>query len=156
MTKGTLRGRLETIRDLVDECLGELDPGGGFAAPQKPMGAKKEPVKDIVVQIINKVSDCDEADLIQERVLDQRDREGKILLPFFISHKYFGNEWLTSGMIEKITSNLEIKISMADASIGMKKYKKYLESQTVRKNGQPTPYRMNRNGVKRFEAIINA
>lgn len=154
----SLKEKLETVRDLINECLAEL----GSSAPTRtklPVAARAKVDNsgtDIVVQIVNKIGDCDEATTIQERVLDQRGAERRILLPFYISHKYFNNAWLTSGDVEKITSDLGVKIDIKNVSNYLVTYRRYLESNAVRKKGQSTRYRMNRSGSKRFEDIIRA
>lgn len=110
---------------------------------------------DLTLAIVNKIGECDESEEIQNKVLDQRSAEGKILLCFYISHKYFKNAWLRTGDIEKITSDLGAKIAIGNVSNKIKKeLRQYLESGAVRKQGQPTPYRLNRKGEKRFEEIL--
>lgn len=110
---------------------------------------------NLILSIVNKVGDCDESEEIQSKVLDQASMEGKILLCFFTSHKYFKNAWLTTSDIEKITSALGTKITMGNVSNKIKdELRQYLESGAVRKQGQPTPYRLNRKGAKRFEEIL--
>lgn len=109
----------------------------------------------LILAIANKISECDESEEIQSKVLDKASMEGKILLCFYISYKYFKNTWLTTGNIEKITSGLGNKIAVGNVSNKIKgELRQYLESGAVRKQGQPTPYRLNRKGVKRFEEII--
>ncbi|MGC9603154.1 MAG: hypothetical protein ABSF47_01640 [Minisyncoccia bacterium] len=112
---------------------------------------------NLILAIVNKIGECDESEEIQNKVLDQRSTEGKILLCFYISHKYFKNTWLTTGDIEKITSGLGTKIAIGNVSNKIKgELRQYLESGAVRKQGQPTPYRLNRKGVKRFEEMLRA
>jgi len=112
--------------------------------------------KDLVLSIVNKIGDCEENETIQQNILDKKSMEAKILLCFYISYKYFKNIWLTTGDIEKITSNLGTKIAAGNVSNKIKgEIRKYLEGGSVRKKGQPTPYRLNRQGVKRFEEIIH-
>lgn len=111
--------------------------------------------KDLVLSIVNKIGDCEESEVIQQNVLDKKSMEAKILLCFYISYKYFKNAWLTTGDIEKITSDLGIKIDVRNVTNKMKKIKKYLESGASRRKGQPTPYKLNRQGIKRFEEIIH-
>ena len=109
----------------------------------------------LILAMVNKIGDCSEGEEIQNKVLDKTDMEGKILLCFYISHKYFKNAWLTTGEIEKITSGLGTKITAGNASNKITGgLRKYLESGSVRKQGQPTRYRLNRKGVRRFEEII--
>jgi hypothetical protein len=157
MTNNILKEKLEGIIKLVNECLVEL----GADATPKTTTAKPAQTstngsdKDLPLKITNKISDCDEADLIQTRILDKRDREGRVLLCLYISHKYFGNTWLTTGDIEKITSELGVKIDISNVTKAVKSLRLYIESGSVRKKGQPTPLRLNRKGIKRFEEIIH-
>ncbi len=110
----------------------------------------------LILSIVNKIGECNESEEIQSRVFDKTSMEGKILLCFYISYKYFKNTWLTTSNIEKITSALGTKITAGNVSNKIKdELRKYLESGAVRKKGQPTPYRLNRKGVKRFEEIIH-
>lgn len=128
----------------------------GAAATTVDRGSTN-PSDDLVLSIINKVGDCEESANIQSQILEQKGLESKILLCFYISCKYFENAWLTSGNIEKITSGLGIKISMGNVSNKIKKeVRPYLESGSVRKNGLPTPCRINRKGIKRLEEILHA
>lgn len=112
--------------------------------------------RDLILSIVNKVGDCDESEEVQSKVLDQKSMEAKILLCFDISYKYFENAWLTTGDIEKVTSGLGTKIAVGNVSNKIKgELRQYLESGAVRKRGQPTPYRLNRKGAKRFEEILH-
>lgn len=155
MSDESLRQKLETIQMLAEECLKQL--GHKKHDVSRPEGAANTaPARDedTAVKIANKVADCDENQKIQSNVLDKRDMEGKILLCFYISYKYFGNAWLTTGDIEKITTDLGVKIDARNVTNKMKELRQFLESGAVRKKGQPTPYRLNRNGMKRFQDIL--
>ena len=116
---------------------------------------QEESVEDIALAIANKTTDCDESTDIQTKVLDGRSVDAKVLMCFYISHKYFGNAWLTSGDVQRITAELGVKIAVGNASNALKKLRTYLETGKVRKKGSPTPCRLNRSGVKRFEEILN-
>lgn len=116
----------------------------------------EEGPKNLVLSIVNKIGDCEEGEVIQQNILDKKSMEAKILLCFYISYKYFSNAWLTTGDIEKITSDLGIKIDVRNVTNKIKEIKKYLESGAARRKGQATPYRLNRQGVKCFKAIIHA
>jgi len=156
MSQDRLKEKLEAIKSLVEECLTELG-----APAKKPVQAsssvnqKEAPENDLFLQIVNKIGDCDECDAIRKQAIDKRSAEGKVLLCFYISYRYFENAWLTSGDVEKITSELGVKIDKKNASNYLTTFRQYLESGAVRKKGQPTPYRLNRKGVKRFEEIIH-
>ncbi len=132
-----------------------LEQGVSEPKMRSPQATKLAENSDIVLEITNKIGDCQENESIQKKVLDQRNPQNKIMLCFYISSKYFGNTWLTSGKIEKITSQLGVKINIAQISRSLVKLRSYLESAASRRNGQPTPYRLNRNGLKYFETILN-
>lgn len=120
-------------------------------------GANKNNVdpKNIALAIINKVGNCSESESIQTKVLDLKNVGPKVLLSFYIAYKYFDKAWLTSGDVERVTSELGIKITTGNASNKIKEMRAYLESGAVRRKGAPTPYRLNRNGANYFEGIIN-
>lgn len=157
MSQEIVKEKLKAIRALIDECLQSL--GSTSEKVSRDAAHKTEEhtlTKDITLQIVNKVGDCNESEEIQSRILDKRGARERILLCFYISHKYFSNGWLTSGDIEKITSELGVKIDKRNVTNFLKELRQYLESGAVRKKGQPTPYRLNRKGVKRFDEIIHA
>ena len=110
---------------------------------------------DLILLIVNKVGDCEESEEMQTKILDQRSAEGKILLCFYISYKYFKNIWLNTGNIEEITSNLGVKIDVRNVTNKISELRRYLESGSIRKKGQPTPYRLHRKGFKRFNEILH-
>jgi len=159
MKNKDLQQKLEQARKLIDECLAAISSTKGLNEGKKAISVQSDTVniEDIILSIVNKIGDCDESEEIQSKVLDQMNMEGKILLCFFISSKYFKNTWLTTGDIEKITSALGTKVAVGNVSNKIKAgLRQYLESGAVRKRGQPTPYRLNRKGVKRFNEIIHA
>lgn len=129
--------------------------GHRAAKAYAPAEGDGEEIENLALAIANKAKDCDEAGTIQEKVLDVRNPAAKVLLCYYISYKYFGNAWLKTGDIEYITSELGVKIAAGNASNYIKDLRASLESNGVRKRGIPTLYRLNRNGAKRFEQILN-
>jgi hypothetical protein len=152
------------IQKIVDQLEDHEKRIHTLEANTHPANKKVEPgqtsttsLDDLILPIVNKVGDCDESEEVQSKVLDQKSMEAKILLCFYISYKYFENAWLTTGDIEKVTSGLGTKIAVGNVSNKIKgELRQYLESGAVRKRGQPTPYRLNRKGAKRFEEILHA
>lgn len=155
MENNKLKDKLKTIVSLAQECLAELGENNVVVSVKTNTESKKETNTGLLLKIVNKISDCDEADAIKNKVLDKSKVEGKILLCFYISNKYFNNEWLITSDIESITSELDVKIDGRNVSNYFKILRPYLESGAERKRGQSTPYRINRKGTKRFEEIIN-
>lgn len=138
-------------RIIALEKVKQVRPDFGVV-PENPKGKLTE--EFLALNIINKVGDCKESEQIKSKVLDTRSQEAKLLLCLYISYKYFSNQWLNSGDMEKITSELGIKIDVRNITNKLKEIRQYLESGSTRKNGQPTPYRLNRKGVNRFEEIL--
>lgn len=112
--------------------------------------------QDFIMAIVNKIKNCEESDKIETQALDKDNQEGRILLPYYISYKYFSNQSLTTVDIEKITGELGVKIKAPNVANKIKEsLLKYLASASPRKKGKPTLYKLNRRGVKRFEEILN-
>lgn len=123
-------------------------------------GRRKPPLskpsgQDFIMNIVNKIKNCEKSDKIETQVLDKNDQEGRILLPYYISYKYFLNRCLTTVDIEKITGELGVKIKAPNVANKIKEsLLRYLDSDSPRKRGKPTPYKLNRKGVKHFEEIL--
>jgi len=162
MKNKNLHEKLEQIKILIDECLAEVgskNPNiseSGLVKEKKTISTQVDTINSggLILSIVNKVGNCEESEEIQSKVLDKKSMEAKILLCFYISYKYFKNQWLNSGDIEKITSELGIKITTGNVSNKIKDLRQYFESGTTRKQGQPTPYRLNRKGSKHFEETL--
>lgn len=106
--------------------------------------------------IANTTRSCEEAELIEERVLDKPTLENKVLLPLFVVHKYAGEHLLlTSGDVNKITKQLGIPVDQGAASRCLGK-SGLVMGDSVRKKGRAVGYKLNRRGVKHFEALFSA
>ena len=113
MDNQNLFTKLNEIKKLAEECLVSLP---GVNTPKHKQVIKKENNKnnvasDYILSIVNKIKDCNESDKIEEEILDKTPLPGRILLPFYICYKYFPEQKLTTGDIEKITSGLKIGTS---------------------------------------------
>ena len=108
--------------------------------------------------IVNMVHDCDETDAISEKILDSHGILNRVLLPLYIIHKYFDDEWeLTSGDISKITNDLKVKVSTPHASTRLSgEGKKYLAADSVGRKGVPVRYKLNRKGIQYMENLLAA
>lgn len=163
MNEDKLRNFVRNIELLLEELKSELSIEKSEhvelekninSSDKKYTGTKNS--SDFILLIVNKIGDCEESEQLKSKILDVRNQEAKLLLCFFISYKYFSNQWLNSGDIEKITSELGVKIDKRNITNKLKEIRQYLESGATRKKGQATPYRLNRKGVTRFGEILNA
>lgn len=108
-------------------------------------------------KIVNFVKNCDEAEAIERQILDKTSQVDRTLLPLYIVYKYLNNEFaLTSGDINKITTELGIPIATPNASktLSGTAYR-YVIGDHVRIKGQPVRYRLSRRGVQYLKSVIS-
>ena len=110
---------------------------------------------DIILDISNKIDNCEESGIALDSILKSRDNKQKILLCYYMSYKYFSNQWLSSSDIEAITIQLRTKIDKRNIPRTLKILRQYLESSMARKKGAKIAYRLNRRGAQYFEEILN-
>lgn len=156
MNNEMLRQRLLSIKQMVNECLESL----GYSQDDSVLPASDTHeatgiIEDMSAAIANKVGECEDSNKLK-KLLDKPTPDSKVLLCLYISYKYFDKQWLTSGQIAKATAELGIKIDQGQASNKIKEMRRYIESGSARKRGQPTPYRLNRQGLQHFEEMMNA
>lgn len=109
-----------------------------------------------LAKIVNLVKDSDEAEAIETQILDRSGQVNRVLLPLYIVHAHMGNAiGLTSGDVNKITTELGIPIGTANASTTLSKTaSKYVIGDKTRKRGQSVRYKLSRRGVQYFKSIL--
>jgi hypothetical protein len=109
-----------------------------------------------ISRIINQIKNCDDAEIIEAKVLDKVGQVNRILLPLYIVHEYLDNTYsLTSGEIGQITTDLGIPVQQPNASrILSGTASKYVIGDKVRKKGQPVRYKLSRSGVQYFKEVL--
>jgi len=107
--------------------------------------------------IINLVKTCDEAEAIEDKILDKVGQVNRILLPLYIVHEYLNNaRGLTSGEISQITTDLGIPISVPNASTTLSgTASRYVVGDTVRKKGHPVRYKLTRRGLQYLKSVLD-
>lgn len=154
----TLQKKLEQALALISECLSEVSSSKSITKAKSVSRVESTTAEDKgkIIKIVNKIKNCTENDKIEKNILDKTSQSGRILLPFYICSKYFSTETLTTGDIEKITTELGVKVKQPNVSKTIKKeLHKYLESNKTRVKGVKTPYKLNRKGLKFFDSILN-
>jgi hypothetical protein len=132
------------------------------AAPVRTITATASPndadedVPDIA-RIVAIIKDCDEAEVIETRVLDRKDVLNRVLLPLYVVNRHVGGTMgLTSGDIEKVTEQLGVKVNISGASTMLSgRAKSYVTGDAVRKKGGTVRYKLNRRGVQYFEEVLS-
>ena len=112
--------------------------------------------ENILLEIVNKIKDCDEAKEIEENILDRNSQVDKVLLPLYVIHEYLNDDVaLQSGEISKITGDLGILIKQPNVSrILSETASRYVMGDKVRKAKQPVKYKLNRKGQKYIKGVI--
>jgi len=175
--KGDLEVEVEsTDKSYVDSRLKELlSDAQAVSAPQKPPSTKKqspqvkrkkqnsnknkssqnEQVTGIDIPgIVAHLKDSDDYAQIEAKILDKRDVLNRIMMCMYYAVEFSGDPFLTTGQVEAITNELGVKVGMANAANKIRDNQKYFTGKTVRKKGQPVPYKLNRQGKNAFKAIL--
>lgn len=92
---------------------------------------------------------------VEKNIIDKRGVLPRIMMCMHFASEFSDELYLKTGQVEAITDQLGIKIGMANAANNIKKNQKYFTAKTVRKKGQPVPYKLNRKGENTFEKYLN-
>jgi len=115
--------------------------------------AEDEEPKIDVPSIVEKIHDSDSFEKIEQNILNKKGQLGRVLLALYFARDV-GHEYLTTGAIEKITNELNIKISQPNISHCIADNRQYFTAGTVRKRGAKVPYKLNRQGISTFEKLL--
>jgi hypothetical protein len=110
-----------------------------------------------IAAVVRIIKECPEAEQLQARVLDAKPNSvNKTLMCLWAVSKYINDQiGLTSGDVEKITDQLNIKLDISAASrVLSDKAKAYVSGDTVRRKGGAVHYKLNRRGITEFERIL--
>ena len=164
-TKIEFEGSLEELQGLTQHLQSRpVSAAGGksgrvgerlSAVADKGGPAEDEPD---VARIVAVIKECDEAEVIDAKVLAQRDVLNRVLMCLWVVHKYINPmHGLTSGDVERITDQLGVRVAISHASTTLSdKARAYVTGDSVRKRGAPVKYRLNRRGVQAFEEVLAA
>lgn len=106
--------------------------------------------------IVNLVKNCEEAESIEKHILDRSSQVDRTLLPLYIVHEELQNaHGLTSGEVSKVTTDLGVPVSVANASRTLSgTAAKYVMGDRVRKPGHPVRYKLSRRGLQYMQSVI--
>lgn len=109
-----------------------------------------------ITALVNCIKECDEAEAIETRILDRTSQVDRTLLPLYIVHEHMGNQaGLTSGEINKITTELSVPIAQPAASRTLSgAAAKYVIADGTRKRGKPLRYKLSRRGLKYLKSVL--
>lgn len=162
----TLEGTPQEVRQLLEMYSGQqpaLQAGGQGAAKREARQSRmpSRPAADAsgpdLSQIVNQVKNCQEAEGIEKNILDRASMVDRVLLPLYVVHEHYGNQpGLTSGEIDKITTELGVRVSQPNASRTLSDTaSRYVVGDKVRKKGQAVRYRLSRRGTQYLKSVIS-
>lgn len=161
-----IEGSTEEVRELLAFYGGA---NNSHSAPSRKASPKKSSRKTATTRsendsdtldltaIVNEVKSCDEAERIETNILDKSSQVDRTLLPLYIVHEYLKNaHGLTSGDINKVTTQLSVPVATPNASRTLSgTASKYVIGDTARKKGGTVRYKLNRRGVKYLKSVIS-
>lgn len=165
----TLEGTHEEVKHLLELYSGKEQPAiksapldhgpkrsRAGATTAKSSGSNTSDERRDLNQIVTLAKDCEEAQTIEEQVLDRTAQVDRTLLPLYIVHEYLDNAFgLTSGEVKKITTDLGIPISQPNASRTLSgTASKYVIGDKVKVKGQAVRYKLSRRGVKYMKEVL--
>lgn len=168
MAKATIElanGGVVTIEGTPEEVQQLLEIYGGSPAGTsgKVTSVATEPTVDAppsdepdLAQIVNLIKTSDEAEQIEEHILDKASAINRVLLPLYIIHEYLENRYgLTTVQISQITTDLGVRILRQNAYRALTgSGSGYVVADRVRRRGVGAKYQLNRRGVKYLKTVI--
>jgi hypothetical protein len=114
---------------------------------------QKDTSKDInLIQIANTIKTCEQAEAIDDYILDKPNEANRVLLPLFIVYEYFDNAFgLTTSEISKVTIELGVKVSRQNCLRALK----FTAKSYVLKDGNPPRYTLNRRGLAFIRSVLS-
>jgi hypothetical protein len=162
-TSVTIEGAPDEVQRLLELYGGAPAPGARKRTTTRQTGKKRAasaPKSDAgapnISEIVNLVKACDEAEQIEAQILDRTSLVDRTLLPLYIVHEYLGNATgLTSGEVNKITTQLSIPVRQPHASTTLSKTaSRYVIGDRVRRRGHPVRYKLSRRGLQYMKSVI--
>jgi hypothetical protein len=130
---------------------------------QKPKPKISKPRQDAesessfdLMEIVNHIKNCDEAESIEKNILDRTSQVDRILLPLFIMKAYINEKMgLTSGDISRVLGDLGINIYTPNVANSLSgPASKYVIGDKVRRKGQAVKYKISRRGEQYLTSVI--
>lgn len=159
----TIEGTPEEVQTII-----RLHDDGGKTSNATPSSRAKTPRKSSkklvsdssqgidLVELVNLVKDCDEAEDIEKNILDKISLVDRTLLPLYVVHEHMNNAFtLTSGAISKVTTDLGIPIQQPNVSRTLSgTASKYVMGHSHRKKGSAVEYKLSRRGLQYIKSVI--
>jgi len=159
-TKIEVEGEASEVERLMKIYVGSENSGGKNLRERTPSASNSaskssgdnSDMNVDINEIVHLIKDCEEAEVIEAKVLDEKSVLHRVLLPLYMAGKYMENPpGLTSGDVSKILNELGVPVKTANASTALSKTaKSYVSGDSVRRRGAPVRYKLIRRGFQYF------
>lgn len=122
-------------------------------APKKNTSDETAPSLDIAA-LVGHIKEAPDYSKLEERILNKRDQLARIMMCMHYAAEVCDDPHVTTGQVEAITDQFGVKVTMANAANNIKKNQRFFTGKTIRKKGQPVPYKLNRQGETAFRALL--
>jgi len=161
----TISGTAEEIAKIMvlynqeQTTLAPRPVNNSIRSTSKPSAKKQLPSSDDginLASIINTIKDCEEAEIIETKILDIANTMNRALMCLYINARYFASSpAMTTGDISQILKQLGVPVATANISNTiMRKAKSYIMYDGVRTKGAKIRYSLNRRGIQYFEDLL--
>ena|SRR5579862_103860 len=105
-------------------------------------------------EIVNQVRDCDEAEIIEAKILDSRSQVHRALLPLYIVQNYFDDRFaLAASDIAEVCKQLRVPVAHENVSKMLRgPASKFV---MVESEGPPKRFKINRRGAEHLATLLS-
>ncbi len=117
---------------------------------------EKKSEQDIVLEVINYIKNCEEADAIEEKILDRSSQVDRVLLSLYVADKLESKPSLSSSDIHSVLKELGIKIALPNISNTLRgtASKYVMGDRQLKKGSGVVKYRISRPGRQYIIKIL--
>lgn len=91
---------------------------------------------------------------VTETILKKRSQLPRVLMCFYFAKEFLDDPRLTTGEVETITDQLDVKIKRQNVGIVIKNNLGFFSTDQVRKRGAIVRYKLNRQGIEAFQKYL--
>ena len=104
--------------------------------------------------LVEYIKDSESYPKVEENIIDKRPMVPKIMMCMHFAKEFSDDPYLTTGQVEAITNELDVKIHISNVSKAIRKNRRYFSGKRSRKRGQRVPYKLTRIGETAFEKYL--
>lgn len=153
----TIDGSPEEIKKILSVYQTEKE-SGVIKKRKSAAGIKKEEKseQDNILDVINYIKNCEEADAIEEKILDRASQVDRVLLPLYVADKLENKPHLSSGDIHSVLKELGIKIALPNISNTLRgtASKYVMGDRQLKKGAGVVKYQISRSGRQYITKIL--